>query len=147
MNTPLASPRATLLTGALAAMLTACASSPNPEQDEPAPDLTAEDIQRTPDMPIEKALMARVPGLWVSRAPDGSLVMRIRRQTSINASEVPLFIIDGMAFDPGPNGSLTGINPYDIESIKVLKDPTDTAMYGVRGANGVIIITTKRTGG
>jgi TonB-dependent SusC/RagA subfamily outer membrane receptor len=128
-------------------MLAGCASSPNTDQAEPEPDLTAEDIERTPDMPIERALMARVPGLWVSRAPDGGLVMRIRGQTSVNASATPLFVIDGMIFDPGPNGSLTGINPDDIESIKVLKDATDTAMYGVRGANGVIVITTKSTGG
>lgn len=147
MNTPPVSSRATLRAAALALMLAGCASSPNPDQAEPRPDLTAEDIQRNPDMPIERALMARVPGLWVTRAPDGSLVMRIRRQTSINASAIPLFVIDGMVFDPGPNGSLTGINPDDIESVKVLKDPTDTAMYGVRGANGVIVITTKSSGG
>lgn len=147
MNTPPVSRRATLRTAALAMILAGCASSPNPDQAEPEPDLTAEDIQRNPDMPIEQALMARVPGLWVSRTADGSLVMRIRSQTSVNTSAVPLFVIDGMVFDPGPNGSLTGINPDDIESVKVLKDPTDTAMYGVRGANGVIVITTKSSGG
>jgi TonB-dependent SusC/RagA subfamily outer membrane receptor len=53
-------------------------------------------------------------------------------------------VLDGVPITPGPGGSLTGIDPYDIESIKVLKDPADTAMYGMRGANGVIIITTKR---
>jgi TonB-dependent SusC/RagA subfamily outer membrane receptor len=53
-------------------------------------------------------------------------------------------MVDGSPFMPGPNGTLTGLNPYDIESIKVLKDPADLAMYGVRGANGVIIIKTKQ---
>jgi len=47
---------------------------------------------------------------------------------------------------PGPGGALIVINPHDIESIKVLKDPADTGIYGMRGANGVILITTKRPG-
>jgi TonB-dependent SusC/RagA subfamily outer membrane receptor len=55
-------------------------------------------------------------------------------------------VIDGQTDEPGPNGSITGLNPYDIESIKVLKDATSTAMYGLRGGNGVIVIKTKRPG-
>jgi len=58
-------------------------------------------------------------------------------------SNEPLYIIDDVPINPGPNGSLSGINPYDIATIEVLKDATGTAMYGVRGANGVIIIKTK----
>ena len=58
----------------------------------------------------------------------------------------PLYIVDGSPFTPGANGTLTGLNPYDIASIKVLKEATDLAMYGVRGANGVIVIKTKQKG-
>jgi TonB-dependent SusC/RagA subfamily outer membrane receptor len=47
---------------------------------------------------------------------------------------------------PGPGGALNGINPYDIESIRVLKNPADIAIYGMRGANGVIVITMKKPG-
>ena len=139
-------PRAALLAIALIIVMAACASAPNESRTDPAPDLTAEDIRRNPDIPIEEALMARVPGLWITRAPDGSLAMRIRGEASINADNSPLYVVDGMTVDGGPHGSLPGLNPHDIESIRVLKGPTDTAMYGMRGANGVIIITTKRPG-
>src|SRR5439155_21778993 len=58
----------------------------------------------------------------------------------------PLYVLDGVAIEPGPNGYLTGVNPNDIDSIEVLKEPAETALYGVRGANGVIIVKTKRPG-
>jgi len=57
-----------------------------------------------------------------------------------------LYVIDDVPIAPGSTGILTGINPYDIETIKVLKDPADTGIYGIRGANGVILITTKHAG-
>src|SRR5438046_4846532 len=50
------------------------------------------------------------------------------------------YVLDGVVIDPGPKGYLTGVNPNDIESIEVLKEPAETALYGLRGANGVIII-------
>ena len=53
-------------------------------------------------------------------------------------------MIDGVEIQPGPRGSLAGINPRDIATIEVVKDPAGEAMYGVRGANGVILIKTKR---
>ena len=80
------------------------------------------------------------------RTPEGGLRIGIRGATSLRADNAPLYIIDGVPVEPGPNGDLTGINPNDIESIKVLKNATDTTMYGVRGANGVIVIKTKRAG-
>jgi TonB-dependent SusC/RagA subfamily outer membrane receptor len=55
-------------------------------------------------------------------------------------------VIDDVPFQPGPSGALTGINPYDIESIKVLTNPADVGIYGIQGANGVILIKTKRAG-
>jgi TonB-dependent SusC/RagA subfamily outer membrane receptor len=56
----------------------------------------------------------------------------------------PLYVIDGVPIQPGPGGALSGLNPYDIETIDVLTDPASISMYGSRGANGVIVITTKQ---
>lgn len=98
-----------------------------------------------PGEPIEKVLQGRVSGVVVSQAPDGSLAVTIRGQSSFTGATQPLYIVDGQAIEPGPNGSLSGISPYDVESIKVLKDPADLTMYGSRGANGVIVIKTKRS--
>jgi TonB-dependent SusC/RagA subfamily outer membrane receptor len=54
-----------------------------------------------------------------------------------------LYVIDGLPIQPGPGGSLLGINPHDIASIEVFKDASSTAYYGLRGSNGVIVIKTK----
>lgn len=105
--------------------------------------VTAEDIERTPSVPVEELMMAKFPGVWISRTSDGGISVRIRGATSLQGSNEPLYIIDGVPIQTGPNGSLTGIAPNDIASIQVLKDAAATTMYGVRGANGVIIIKTK----
>jgi TonB-dependent SusC/RagA subfamily outer membrane receptor len=131
----------------LVVALAACAKA-DPKT-APAPSasnstVTAEQIQQSPGGdPIEKVLMNRSPGVWVGRGADGSIAVRIRSGTSLMGNNEPLYIVDGSPFLPGAGGALTGINPYDIASIKVLKDPADISMYGVRGANGVIIIKTK----
>ena len=83
-------------------------------------------------------------GVVVSRTEDGGIAIRIRGASTFTGSNAPLYVVDGVAIQPGPNGSLTGINPYDIASIKVLKEAAETTMYGSRGANGVIVIKTKR---
>jgi TonB-dependent SusC/RagA subfamily outer membrane receptor len=59
-------------------------------------------------------------------------------------SSQPLYIVDGVPFTPTNGSGLSGINPYDVASIKALRDPADIAMYGVRGANGVIVIKLKK---
>jgi TonB-dependent SusC/RagA subfamily outer membrane receptor len=105
--------------------------------------VTAENIHPAPNEPIEKVLQGRISGVIVATAPDGGLSVQIRGQ-HYRDQDAPLYVLDGMAITPGPNGSLSGLSPYDIESIKVLKDPTDLAMYGSRAANGVIVIKTKR---
>ena len=105
--------------------------------------VTSEDLERSPGQSIESVLMSKVPGILVSRGQDGSIAIQIRGASSLSSSTEPLFIVDGTTFAAGPGGSLTGINPFDIESIEVLKDAASTTMYGVRGANGVIIIKTK----
>ena len=88
-------------------------------------------------------LQGRISGVIVATAPDGGLSVQIRGQ-HYRDQDAPLYVLDGMAITPGPSGSLSGLSPYDIESIKVLKDAADLAMYGIRGANGVIVIKTKR---
>jgi TonB-dependent SusC/RagA subfamily outer membrane receptor len=109
----------------------------------PKAGVTSEDIQRAPGQSIEEILKGRVAGVSVTRT-EGGIAVRIRGATSIYGSNEPLYVLDGVAIQPGPGGALTGIDPYDIESIEVLKDPADTALYGMRGANGVIVIKTKR---
>lgn len=141
--------RAIAMTGAAFAITSACASkqsaTSNPEVRETGT-VTSQEIERqgATDQPIEKILQGRIAGVTVTRAADGGIAVRIRGATSIHGNSEPLYILDGMPIQPGPTGSLTGINPSDIESIKVLKDAAETAMYGSRGANGVIIIKTKR---
>ncbi len=87
--------------------------------------------------------MSRFPGVVVERTADG-ISIRIRGTTSIHGSNEPLYVIDGIPIFPGPGGALAGINPYDIETIEVLKDAAATTMYGMRGANGVIVINMKK---
>jgi TonB-dependent SusC/RagA subfamily outer membrane receptor len=106
--------------------------------------VTAQDIEQTPGQPIEKVLQARFPGVNITQTPDGGISVRIRGTSSVNSSTAPLYVVDGVPMEPGPNGSLTGLNPYDIASIQVLKDAANMSMYGSRGANGVIVIKTKR---
>ena len=146
-------PRAALPCGLLVGLIFGCAHGNATTRDEPAnapyptPDhsniVTSDDLERSPTESIEKILMSKVPGVWISRTADGGIAIRIRGASSLMGNTEPLYIIDDVPINSGPNGALTGINPHDIASIEVLKDATGTAMYGVRGANGVIIIKTK----
>ncbi len=108
--------------------------------------VTAEDIQRSPSVPIEELMGAKIAGVWVQRTSDGGISVRIRGATTIYGNQEPLYVLNGVPMQPGPNGALTGVSPSEIQSIEVLKDAASTAMYGVRGANGVIIIKTKTPG-
>ena len=149
-------PRRNVITLAVLGVLgSACTRSTAPAtgQIEPAPaangvsssGVTADDVERSPNVPLEQLLAGKVAGVVVTRTEDGGIAVRIRGgSSSFSGNNAPLYILDGVAIDAGPNGSLAGINPYDIASIKVLKDATDLTMYGVRGANGVIVIKTKR---
>ena len=121
--------------------------------------ITAKDIRQVPVASLDQALQGRATGVQVtqaSAAPGGGVSIRIRGGNSIQASNEPLFVIDGIpifpsnaTFAPGNAGgqaqnALANLNPGDIESMEVLKDASATAIYGSRGANGVVIITTKR---
>ncbi|HTK51068.1 MAG TPA: TonB-dependent receptor plug domain-containing protein [Gemmatimonadaceae bacterium] len=107
--------------------------------------MTAKDVSNTPSGSVEKTLEGRFPGVVVLRTSSGGLSIRIRGAASVNAqgTNAPLYVIDGTPVEAGPDGDLPGLNPYDIESIKVLKDAASTTMYGSRGGHGVIIIKTK----
>lgn len=91
---------------------------------------------------VENILQGRTSGVEVtaiSGVPGASMKVRVRGTTSINKSSDPLYVIDGIISSSG----LDGINPSDIQSMEVLKDASSTAIYGSRGSNGVILITTK----
>jgi TonB-dependent SusC/RagA subfamily outer membrane receptor len=140
------SARAVVAVGLLLGITAGCASGNVRRQPATKNTVTADDIEKNPNQPIEKLLQAKVPGVWIIRTPDGGIAVQLRGQTSIYGQQQPLYVIDGVPINPGPNGALTGVNPYDIESIEVLKDPADTSMYGMRGANGVIVVKTKKPG-
>lgn len=106
--------------------------------------VTGETIANSGDVPIEKILADRVAGVRLGRTADGTLTVQIRGTTTWNGDSAPLYVLDGVPILPGPGGALSGVNPRDIEKIEVLKDAVSTAMYGSRGANGVIIIKTKK---
>jgi TonB-dependent starch-binding outer membrane protein SusC len=89
--------------------------------------------------------MSRFPGVVIGRTSGGELTMRIRGGSpTLQGNTAPLYIVDGVPFSPSMDGGLSGINPTDVASIRVLKDASDLTMYGSRGANGVIVIKTKR---
>ncbi|HEY0609234.1 MAG TPA: TonB-dependent receptor, partial [Chitinophaga sp.] len=111
----------------------------------------AAELRQTPVANVVQGLQGRVAGVQVtqnSSAPGGSVSMRIRGTNSINGSSEPLYVVDGVQLSNsgGINdiSSLSIVNPNDIESVEVLKDASSTAIYGARGANGVVLITTRR---
>src|SRR5688500_10195825 len=92
---------------------------------------------------VEELFAGRFAGVQVFRVA-GGISVRIRGGSTINGSNEPLYVIDDMPIEPGPGGALVGINPSDIETIEVLKDIGSTAIYGSRGATGVILLRTTR---
>ena len=111
----------------------------------------ASQLQERPAASLNQALAGRMPGVQVntnSGRPGGQTNVRIRGFSSIQATSNPLYIVDGVALPMGTQSSNSNaidyINPSDIASVEVLKDASATAIYGARGANGVILVTTKR---
>ncbi len=92
---------------------------------------------------VNQKLQGQVSGVTIGNdnSPGGGAMVRIRGIGSINANS-PLYVVDGVPI----SGNINSINPGDIASVTVLKDPSQTAMYGVRGANGVIVISTIKGG-
>jgi len=113
--------------------------------------VTAKDFQKGSINSSEQLLVGKVAGLQVTSgggSAGGGSTIRIRGGASLNASNDPLIVIDGVPVEgngiPGSANLLNTINPNDIESISVLKDASATALYGSRASNGVLIITTKK---
>lgn len=108
-----------------------------------AENVDASKLELRPITNVVKGLEGETSGVQMTSGggqPGSSPNIRIRGFGSINASSAPLYVVDGMAYD----GDIASINPNDIEQMTVLKDASAGALYGARGANGVIIITTKK---
>ena len=93
---------------------------------------------------VEELFAGRFTGVQVIDVPGQGISVRIRGGSSILGSNEPLYVLDGMPLQASPTG-LLNINPSDVARIEILKDVGALAMYGVRGANGVVLITTKRS--
>ncbi len=101
-------------------------------------------LQQLPNTNIAQALQGAIPGLQINTnsggAEQNNVSILVRGRSSISANTAPLIILDGIPF----TGSISDINPSDVESIEVLKDASAAAIYGSRGSNGVILVTTKK---
>ncbi|MDD3876958.1 MAG: TonB-dependent receptor [Bacteroidales bacterium] len=118
--------------------------------------IKAKDLEELPIQTFEQVLQGRAAGVQVTSAngvAGGTIKVQVRGTSSISAGSEPLYVIDGIPatsgdYSPGALGSRTNaladLNPNDIESIEVLKDAAAAAIYGSRGANGVVLITTKK---
>src|SRR5690606_23032912 len=103
--------------------------------------VSGDDLKKMPVATVAETLTGRMAGVQVAStegSPDAEIRIRVRGGGSITQDNSPLFIVDGF-----PVSTISDIAPSDIQSIDVLKDASSTAIYGSRGANGVVIITTK----
>ena len=140
------SPFVPLSVATLFGLAAACSTGTSNREPPGNPGVTSEDLARSSTQPIEEVLQSKYPGVIITRTSGGLSVQIGGPKTFGGADREALYVIDGSPMQPGPGGELTGVNPYDIESIKVLRNPADIAIYGMRGANGGILITTKRPG-
>lgn len=104
--------------------------------------LKADAIESRPITRVEQALQGQIAGVSVrnkSGSPGSDITISVRGNASINGDSSPLYVVDGVPID-----NLSGINPNDIESIDILKDAASAAIYGSRGSNGVVLVTTKK---
>lgn len=125
------------------------------EQSSAQVSISAADISKTVNTTVEQALQGRAAGVYVTQntgQPGGGISVNIRGVNTIGGSNEPLYVIDGVQIQPGTvsygatasTSPLSSLNPADIESMEVLQGPAATAVYGSRGTNGVVLITTKR---
>jgi TonB-dependent SusC/RagA subfamily outer membrane receptor len=103
-----------------------------------------DDLRGIPEAQLEGLLEGRVAGVQIVRLAGGGISVRIRGMGSINGDTEPLYVVDGMLVQATADRGLYWLNPADIRRIEILKDASTTSMYGVRGANGVVLITTRR---
>jgi TonB-dependent SusC/RagA subfamily outer membrane receptor len=154
------------LAAAALLLLSACATAPTSQGGEPSPaegvDLGYGQVdkehvlgsvttvqgesegQKRPRTLVE--MLSRIPGVRVYDSPESGIEIQIRGVNSIRSGVQPLVVVDGMVYSTD-NRMLSSLDPTTIQSISVLKDAGSTAIYGSRGANGVIVIKTKSKGG
>lgn len=113
--------------------------------------VSAKEIEKTINTTIEQAIQGRSAGVYITQnsgQPGGGMSIAIRGISTISGNTEPLYVIDGVQLQGGgttnSSNPLSGINPSDIEDIQILQGPSATAIYGSRGTNGVLLITTKR---
>lgn len=116
--------------------------------------VTAKDIEQIPVATVQNALVGKLAGVQITQTNgkvEGGMSVRVRGAASISAGREPLYVLDGIPLvttnessNGAPTNPLLTLSPNEIESIDVLKDASSAAIYGARGANGVVIITTKR---
>jgi TonB-dependent SusC/RagA subfamily outer membrane receptor len=107
--------------------------------------ISEKEVSNASSLRIEELLRGRVPGLQLIQLPGGRISFRIRGNSSIRNEQEPLFVIDGVQISAGGvQSALASLAVEDVRQIDVLKDVASTAIYGMRGAGGVIIITTRR---
>jgi TonB-dependent SusC/RagA subfamily outer membrane receptor len=134
----------------VAGLALACAQNAGVETSEvsptpppaPAGTMNADEAARESSMTLEQLLTGRLPGVRVYRAPGGGVIVRMGGPTSFYSDQSPLFVVDGVPVE-GSRNTLSWLDPHEIESVQALRNPSETAIYGVRGANGVIVIKTK----
>jgi TonB-dependent SusC/RagA subfamily outer membrane receptor len=128
---------------AVADLVAGCAQGTGRHESTPQPVVTAQDLEHNSGQSIEQVLQAKYPGVQITRTAEG-IAIQLRGPGSFYSNGAALYVLDDVPMPTGRGGSLTVINPYDIESIRVLKNPEDIGIYGIRGSNGVVLITTKR---
>lgn len=117
--------------------------------------VNAKAIEKTVNTTVEQALQGRAAGVYVTQnsgQPGGAISVNIRGLSTLNGTTQPLWVIDGVQVQPDnvssgnttSSNALAGLNPSDIEDMQILQGPSATAIYGSRGTNGVILVTTKR---
>ncbi len=117
--------------------------------------VSSKELERTVNTTIEQAIQGRAAGVYVTQnsgQPGGGISVNIRGVSSINGTTEPLYVIDGVQVQgsqisfgsASSSNPLAGLNTSDIENVEILQGPSATAIYGSRGTNGVILITTKR---
>ena len=137
-------PRLIVSTLVLVHAVSACAPARRPPGSSDGALITREHIASRPGVPIEKIIQDKVPGIIVRRTSAGGLALQMRGSSAYKGADdaLPLYVVNDLPVGAGPDGSLPGIDPYDIESIKVLKG-AEAAIYGLQGAAGVIVIKTR----
>ena len=111
--------------------------------------VTARDIARHSPAAtrLQDLIEGRIPGLTFTEGAGGRIVTRLRGISSFSGTDQPLIVLDDVPVDLAPDGAIPGVVVSEIARIRVLKDPAETARYGMRGAHGVILILTKRGAG